>query len=115
MPAGPKGPQPQPAAFLLLTDAQLGNDGAVALNVDLGQVVEKVSPLANHLQQAAAGMMVFLVLAQVLGQVVDTLGQHGNLHLRRTGVALMAGILLDNLGLFSLCHGNSTFSAASAA
>ena len=50
----PKGPQSQPASFLLLTDAQLGNDGAVALDVDFGQVVEKVSPLADHLQQATA-------------------------------------------------------------
>ena len=35
----------------LLADAQLGNDSAVALDVDLGQVVEEAAALADHLDR----------------------------------------------------------------
>ena len=85
---------------LLLTDAELGDNGTIPLDVDLCQVVEKVSPLADHFQEAAAGVMVLLVDAQVIGEVVDSLGENGDLHFGRARVALMARILLDNFSLF---------------
>ncbi len=34
-------------------------------------------------------MVVLLVVLEVFGQVVDTLGQDGNLNFRRTGVAFV--------------------------
>ena len=36
----------------LLADAQLGDDGAVALNVFLGQIVQQAAALTDHLVHA---------------------------------------------------------------
>ena len=86
----------------LLTKAQFSDDGTVPLNVLLLEVVEQVSSVADHLQQAAAGMMVLFVDLHMLGQVVDPFSQKGDLHLGRTGIPFMLGILLDNSVLFFL-------------
>ena len=61
------------------------------------QVVEHIPALTDHLQQAAAGVVVLLVDLQMLGQVGDTAGEDGNLHLRGTGIALVGGVLEDDL------------------
>ena len=68
----------------LLTQAELCNDCTIAVDVLLGEVVEKASALADHHQKAAAGMVVLLVLTQVLGQLVDSGGQDSDLDLGRT-------------------------------
>ena len=47
--------------------------------------------------------MILLVGTEVLGEVVDSLGENGDLNFRGTRVALMACILLDDLCLFALC------------
>ena len=43
--------------------------------------------MADHLQKAAAGMMVLLVHLQVFSQIVDSLGENGDLDLGRTGAS----------------------------
>ena len=43
------------------------HDCSVTLDVNLNEVVEKASSLADHLQQAAAGVMILLVGTEVLG------------------------------------------------
>ena len=53
---------------------------------------------------ATAGVVVLLVLAQMLVQVVDPMGQNGNLDLGRTGVAGMGRVLFDDRGLFFFAH-----------
>jgi hypothetical protein len=45
-------------------------------------VVEQPAPLAHHLEQAAAGVVVFLVLFEVVRQTIDAFGQDGDLDLR---------------------------------
>lgn len=51
------------ALFLeeLLSDSELFDDGAVAVDILLGEVVKKVSSVTNHLQKTTARMMVILV------------------------------------------------------
>ena len=44
-------------------------------------------------------MVVVGVLLQMLGELADTLGQDGDLDLGRAGVALMGGVVADDLGL----------------
>ena len=56
--------------------------------------------MADHLEQAAAGMVVLFVGLEMLGQIVDPPGQDGDLHLRGAGVALMGGIGLHDFGFF---------------
>ena len=63
--------RPTPPRFLLLTDAQLGDDGTIALDVLGHQVVQHLAALTDHLQQAAAAVVVVLVDLQVLGQLLD--------------------------------------------
>jgi len=55
----------------LPSDAEPADDGAVALDVVLADVVEQPTTLADELHQAAPSVVVPLVLLQVLRQVVD--------------------------------------------
>ncbi len=87
------------------SDAQLSDDRTIPLDVHLHQVVEQVTALANHLQQATTGVVVLLVGTQMIGQIVDALGQNGDLHLGGAGVAFMHSVFLNNCGLFFFQHG----------
>ena len=88
----------------LLTDAQSRDDGTVSLDIYLGQVVEQRAALTDHLEEAAAGVMVLLVDLEVLGEVVDSPGEKSDLYLGRAGVTLMSRILLHDSKLFFLQH-----------
>ena len=47
-----------PPAMRLLSDPQLGDEGAVTLDILPSQVVQKAAALTNHLVQAAAAVVV---------------------------------------------------------
>lgn len=84
----------------LLTDAQLGDQGTVALNVLAHQVVQQLAPLTDHLVKTPAGVVVVDVDLQVLGQLVDPGGEDGDLYLRGAGIGGMGAVGLDDSGLF---------------
>ena len=92
--------------IVLLSQSELTDDCTVTLNVNLLEVVEQVSSVTDHLLQTAAAVEVLLVGLQVLGQVVDTGSQNGNLYFGRTGVALVGGIGLNQVELFFFLHGS---------
>src|SRR6516162_8251379 len=79
----------------LPSDAETADDGAVALDVVLADVIEQPAALADELHQAAPGVVVPFVLLQVLREVVDPSGQQGNLHLGRAGVLVVEPVLGD--------------------
>src|SRR5207248_11687487 len=84
---------PEPITLIArasLAQAQVFDQRPVALEVGALQIGEKPPPAPDQHQQAAAGMMVLGLLAQVLGEVVDALGEQRDLDLRRAGV-LLAG------------------------
>ncbi len=56
----------------LFSDAQLGDNRTIPLDVLLGQVVQHLAALTDHLQQAAAGVVVLLVDLQVLGELPES-------------------------------------------
>ena len=87
-----------------LADVQLRNDGTIALDVLLGQVVEQAAALTDHLVHAKTAVVVIGMTLQVLGELADTLGKNGDLDFRRTGVVLMSSILADDFGF--LVFGN---------
>ena len=89
----------------LLAQVQLLDDRAVTLDIDLLQVAKKVSSVADHLQHAAAAVVVLVVGLEVLGQSVDAMGKDRDLNLGRTGVALMGGVLRNDSLLFFFQHG----------
>ncbi len=51
--------------WILFSDAQLGDNGTIPLDVLLGQVVQHLAALTDHLQQAAAAVVVVDVDLQV--------------------------------------------------
>jgi len=88
----------------LLSQVQLFDDRAVTLDIGLLQVAQKVSSVTDHLQKAAAAVVVLVIGLQMLGEVVDSVGQKRDLNLGRTGVALVGSILLNNCLLFVFQH-----------
>ena len=61
------------------------------------QVIEQTPALSNHHQQSTAGAMVFFVLLQVVGQVIDPLSQQGNLHVGRACIPLVKLEIVNRL------------------
>lgn len=59
--------------------------------------------VSHHLKQAATAVEIFLILLQVLGELIDFARQKRYLHVSRTGVRLMAGCVFDNGRLYSFC------------
>ena len=97
-----RGRSRQPDKLRLLSQAQLLDQSAVGLDVLFLQISQQTSALTNHQQQAAVGVVVVAVQLQVLVEVVDALGQQRDLNLGGAGVALVAGIGVDD---FLLSHG----------
>lgn len=73
----------------LLTNSELLNERAIALDVLLGKIVEKAATLTYHLQKSALTVMVLCVLLEVWRERVDVLRQESDLDLGPTGVIWM--------------------------
>src|SRR5687768_16483467 len=92
-----RGPQPlRPRVgvmTVLVTEPQFLNDLAVRLDVCPPQIVQQAPTLAYHLQEAAATVVVFAVLAEMIREVVDAFGQDRNLNLGGPGVGFVDPVL----------------------
>ena len=84
----------------LFAQAEFLDDSAVPIDILLHQIVEKATATTNHFEKTATGVVVFLVLFQVLGQVVDAASQDRDLDFGRTRVTLVGGVLLHDFGFF---------------
>src|SRR5262245_28248282 len=94
----PETPRPFPPRGLL-ADLQPGNQIDVAGRIPATDIVQQSSPPADQHQQATPAGMVLDVLLQVIGQLVDSLRQNGDLHIGRTGVSLRTTVILNELRL----------------
>src|SRR5206468_11037177 len=90
--AEPRGPaRPESAAqtsgaprrSLLATQPQLLDHFAITLDLGRLEVVEQAPALTHHPQQATARRMIALVDLEVLGEVLDLLGQQRDLDFGR--------------------------------
>src|SRR5580693_6572607 len=79
----------------LPSNAETADDGAVALDVVLADVVEQPAAMTDELHQASTGVVVPFVLLEVLREVVDPAGQQCDLHLGRAGVRVVEPVLGD--------------------
>ena len=73
--------------------------------------------MTDHLQHAAAAVVVLVVCLEVLGQSIDAMGKDRNLYLGRTGVTLVRSVLSNDGLLFVLskhCIFHLSFITASA-
>lgn len=87
----------------LLADAQLLDDGLVTLGVVLLQIVQQATSLANHHEKTAAGRMVLLVRAEMIGQLSNTFAQNCNLNFGAARVIRVGGVLRNDVGLLLSC------------
>jgi hypothetical protein len=89
-------------ALELLAQPELADELAVALEVRALQVIEKAAAAADEHEQPATRVMILLMDAEVLGQLVDSIGEHRDLNLGRAGVLRPVAEFLDQLAL-SFC------------
>src|SRR5438477_8880830 len=85
--------------WTLLAQPQLADDRQIAIAVGFAQVGQQAGPLADHLEQTAPAGVVFLVRAQVLGQLGDPRREQSDLHFRRAGVGRFTPKLVNDLRL----------------
>src|SRR5258708_27933491 len=71
------------APIWLLADAELVDDGAVAVLIRLLQVVEKAAAAADQLEETAAAVMLLRMGLEVLGQAGAPIRQNRHPHLPR--------------------------------
>jgi hypothetical protein len=64
-------------------------DRLIARQIGMMEIIQQATALADHDQEAAAGAMVLDVLLQMLGQMINTLGQKSDLHVGGPCVALV--------------------------
>src|ERR1700694_3770803 len=76
-------------------DAELVDQRLITGLVLRLQIIEQAATLRDHLEQAPPRMVVLDVRLEVLGEVGDAFGKDRDLHLGRTGVALLDGIFVD--------------------
>ncbi len=86
-----------PLIFGLLSQIQPAQQRAIPFQITVLEIIQQAAAMADHLQQTATGMMIFLVILQMLGQLVDPVGQNGDLNFRRTCVPFMATVFENDL------------------
>src|SRR6185436_11043817 len=80
---------------------------AVTSDVGVLQVAQHALATADQQQQTAAAVVVVLVLTRMLGEVQDATGEHRDLDLGGTGVALFGAVLGHDLLLDSSVQGHA--------
>src|SRR3569832_2213424 len=88
----------------LLAQAELADQGRVALGVLVLQVREEALAAIHHAQQAAAAVVVLGVRLEVRGEFVDAGGEKRDLHFGAARVARAASIGLDDAGRVDVSH-----------
>jgi len=68
------------------------------------KVCQQSAALPNEFQQSTAGAVIVRVGAQVLGKLLDSPGENGDLDFRRTGIGIVPGIVRDQFCFVFLCH-----------
>ena len=89
---------------LLLSQTELFNDSSVSFDINLLEVVKKISSVTYHLEKAATAMVVLVVALEVLCEVRNSVSKNCDLNLGRSCVALVCGVLFNNCLLFCCCH-----------
>src|SRR5215510_6781141 len=77
--------------------------------VGTGEIIEQLATLRYELKQSTPGMIILDVTLEVLGQIVDAFRKNGHLHLRRSSVAGLGRIGLDDFRLACGCDRHRVF------
>jgi hypothetical protein len=92
--------------MVLFPETQGFDNSAIALDILVANVIQQIATLSDELQKPAPARKVFGVLLQVGRQLVDPLGEERDLDFRRSGVAFVQGVGLDNLCLTFFGYGH---------
>jgi hypothetical protein len=90
----------RPSVLLLVTQSKLVNQLAIRLEIRAFQVVEVTAALADHLEKAAAAVMILGVRTEVIVEEIDPFREHRDLHLRGAGVGGVHAILVNRGGFY---------------
>src|SRR5689334_3359876 len=103
-------PGGEPRPRMSTAQAEPLDQGAIARDVGLLEVLQQPAPAPDQQQQATPAVVVVLVLPEVLGEVTDALCEHRDLDLRRAGVAFGRCVLGHDLLLDGgvECHSYSS-------
>src|SRR5215470_626337 len=101
--------RPLAARHKLAADSQPLDQRLVATLVSTGEIIEQLAALRYELEQSTPGMVVLDVALEVLGQIVDAFRKNGHLHLRRSSVAGLGRIGLDDFRLACGCDRHRVF------
>src|ERR1043166_6933652 len=84
----------------LVPEAQFLDDLPVSVDIRTLQVVQETATTSDHLEEPTTTVVVLLVESEVIGQIVDPLGEQGDLNAGRSTVGLMLRIFLDGRTFF---------------
>ena len=96
-----------PCVTTVTCETELVDQGTIALDVGLLEVVQQLTTLADELEQASAGVEVLLVGLEMVSETIDAGGEKSNLNFGGAGVAFVLGELSDNGLLLSGIHSHS--------
>jgi hypothetical protein len=84
------------SAMALVTEPEIVDELAVPIQVGPLEVFEQTPPLANHHQQSATAVVVFLMFAEVVRELVDACRQKCNLNGGAATIRLVQLVLADD-------------------
>ena len=73
----------------LLTELELAGYSHIAAVIGPMQIIKQTTALTYHLEQSAAGTVIFMVLLQMLSEMVDPLREQSNLNVGTAGITVM--------------------------
>src|SRR5579872_4564607 len=79
----------------LVPQSKLSDELAIPLEVRPLHVVEDTATTPDHLEQTTPAVVVFRMQAEMIGEVVDSLGKKRYLELGRPAVSLVCPVLFD--------------------
>ena len=82
---------------LLFSQFELLDDRSIAFNVLLLEIGEQLFALSYKVDERFLSACVFLVFAQVLGQVIDPVGEKGDLSFWRTRIGIRLPVFFEDL------------------
>ncbi len=90
----PFAPPPQKK---LATNVEFLDQLAVSIDVFPAEITQQALALTHQIQQGPAASMVLLVFVQMLGKILNSISEQGNLSFNRACVPGVAAILLEDL------------------
>jgi hypothetical protein len=84
----------------LVPEAQFLDDFPVSVDIRTPQVIQETFTTSDHLEESTTAVVVLLVEVEVISQIVDLLGEQGDLNAGRASVGLVGPIFLDGRAFF---------------